>query len=102
MLVVQVPHTPKTEKMIGAPELDLLGKGSILVNCRWGPVVDQQALIHKLDPEPLAKDSVLRRLPNAFVTPHIAWFAPMPRAVSLPRWKKCTNAFSRANRCAMN
>ena len=33
VLVVQVPHTSKTEKMIGAPELDLLGKGSILVNC---------------------------------------------------------------------
>lgn len=88
ILVVQVPHTPKTERMIGARELELLKKGAILVNCCRGPVVDQQALIRKLraceliagldvfDPEPLEKDSVLRRLPNVFATPHIAWCAP--------------------------
>ena len=88
VLVVQVPHTPKTQGMIGERELDLLGKGSILISCCRGPVVDQQAVIGKLeageliagldvfDPEPLPKDSVLRAQPNAFITPHIAWCAP--------------------------
>ena len=88
ILVVQVPHTPRTEKMIGARELELLGRGRILINCSRGKVVDQQALIRKLeegdliagldvfDPEPLEKNSPLRALPNVFITPHIAWCAP--------------------------
>ncbi|MBI2503448.1 MAG: hypothetical protein HYW07_09505 [Candidatus Latescibacteria bacterium] len=88
ILVVQVPHTPRTEKMIGARELGLLRRGGILINCSRGKVLDQAALIKRLeagelvagldvfDPEPLPADSVLRRLPNVFATPHIAWCAP--------------------------
>jgi phosphoglycerate dehydrogenase-like enzyme len=88
ILVVQVPLTPKTRGMVGERELGLLRKGAILINCCRGPVIDQKALIRKLqareiiagldvfDPEPLEKDSPLRSLPNAFITPHIAWYAP--------------------------
>ena len=88
ILVVQVPHTPKTEGLIGAAELERLGDGRILVNCSRGKVIDHQALVARLrtgrliagldvfDPEPLPADSVLRRLPNVFCTPHIAWYAP--------------------------
>ena len=88
ILVVQVPHTPKTEKMIDARVLDLLGRGRILINCCRGPVVDYEELTQRLargeliagldvfDPEPLPKDSRLRHLPNVFVSPHIAWYAP--------------------------
>jgi D-3-phosphoglycerate dehydrogenase / 2-oxoglutarate reductase len=88
ILVVQVPHTPKTEKMIGGRELEMLGKGSILINCCRGPVIDQEVLIDRLeageliagldvfDPEPLPGDNRLRELPNAFISPHIAWYAP--------------------------
>lgn len=88
ILVLQTPLTPRTRGMIGRRELDLLRLGAILVNCSRGPVIDQEALIERLrqgtlvagldvfDPEPLPKDSPLRTLPNAFVTPHIAWCAP--------------------------
>ena len=88
ILVVQVPLTPKTRGLIGGRELGLLRRGAILINCSRGPVVDQQALIRRLqareliagldvfDPEPLEKNSPLRALPNAFITPHIAWYAP--------------------------
>lgn len=48
ILVVQVPHTPKTEGLIGAAELERLGDGRILVNCSRGKVIDQQALIARL------------------------------------------------------
>jgi phosphoglycerate dehydrogenase-like enzyme len=88
ILVVQVPHTPKTTKLIGTRELELLTRGSIFINCCRGKVVDQAALIRKLeageliagldvfDPEPLEKESPLRSLPNVFLSPHIAWHAP--------------------------
>ena len=66
----------------------MLGRGRILINCCRGPVVDYEELTQRLvrgeliagldvfDPEPLPKDSRLRHLPNAFVSPHIAWYAP--------------------------
>lgn len=88
ILVLQVPHTPKTEGMIGDRELGLLGDGKILINCSRGKVIDQEALIRRLeagrliagldvfDPEPLPKESPLRSLHTAFITPHIAWYAP--------------------------
>jgi phosphoglycerate dehydrogenase-like enzyme len=92
ILVVQVPLTPKTTHLIGERELALLGRGKILVNCSRGRVLDQAALIRRLeagdliagldvfDPEPLPRDSPLRRLPNAFLTPHVAWHTPESRA----------------------
>ncbi|MBI2193164.1 MAG: hypothetical protein HYU36_14385 [Planctomycetes bacterium] len=88
ILVIQVPHTPSTKGMIGERELNLLRRGSILISCCRGPVIDHQALLRKLqkreiiagldvfDPEPLPKDSPLRKLPNVFLSPHIAWYAP--------------------------
>lgn len=87
LLVLQVPHTPKTEKLIGAAELERLGDGKILINCSRGKNIDQEALVARLqtgkliagldvfDPEPLPKNHVLRTLPNVFCTPHIAWHA---------------------------
>jgi D-3-phosphoglycerate dehydrogenase len=91
VLVLQVPHTPKTERLIGERELDLLGPGKIFINCSRGKNVDQDALIRRLqagdliagldvfDPEPLPKESPLRQMPNVFLTPHIAWHAPNAR-----------------------
>ncbi len=87
ILVLQVPLTPKTEGLIGAAELERLGEGKILINCSRGKVLDQPALVTRLqagkliagldvfDPEPLPADHVLRGMPNVFCTPHIAWHA---------------------------
>ncbi len=88
ILVIQVPLTPRTTRLIGDRELEQFGRGKILINCSRGRVLDQDALIRRLqagdliagldvfDPEPLPRDHVLRTLPNVFITPHIAWYAP--------------------------
>lgn len=84
VVISLVPLTPETRHMIGARELAMLRPGAVFVNVSRGAVVDQTALIARLeegdivasldvfDPEPLDAASPLRHLPNVFLTPHIA------------------------------
>lgn len=84
-LVLACPHTPETEKLIGAAELAQLPAGAVLINISRGTVVDQDAMIAALesghlggaaldvfDPEPLPEDSPLWALPNVIFSPHSA------------------------------
>jgi phosphoglycerate dehydrogenase-like enzyme len=84
-LVLSVPHTPETEKMIGAKELELLPKGAVIINIARGLVIDQPALIEALrsghvggaaldvtDPEPLPPGNPLWTMPNVLISPHSA------------------------------
>jgi glyoxylate/hydroxypyruvate reductase A len=48
VLVLCVPHTPQTEKMIGKEELNLLKPDAYLINIARGAVVDEPALIEAL------------------------------------------------------
>lgn len=84
VVISLVPLTPETQRMVTTRELDLLRPGAVFVNVSRGAVVDQAALIRRLergdivasldvfDPEPLEPDSPLRRMSNVFLTPHIA------------------------------
>lgn len=85
VLVLIVPHTPQTEKLIGARELALLPRGAYLVNIARGAVVDEPALIEALRAgrlggaaldvfaeEPLPPGSPLWEMPNVLVSPHSA------------------------------
>jgi len=81
---LHAPALPATDRMIAAAELARMADGSTLVNTARGSLVDHDALAAELrtgrlhavldvtDPEPLPADHELLRLPNAFVTPHIA------------------------------
>jgi glyoxylate/hydroxypyruvate reductase len=84
-LVICVPHTPQTEKMIGARELALLPKGAMFINIGRGQVVDEDALIEALRSghlrcaaldvfavEPLPPTSPLWDMPNVLISPHSA------------------------------
>jgi phosphoglycerate dehydrogenase-like enzyme len=97
-LVLAVPHTPETERMIGARELGLVRRESYLVNVARGSVVDEDALVEALRrgalagaaldvfrDEPLPAESPLWRLPNVIVTPHVAGVTPryFERALAL-------------------
>jgi glyoxylate/hydroxypyruvate reductase A len=85
VLVLSVPHTPQTEKMIGKEELDLLKPGAYLINIARGAVVDEPALIEALrsghlsgaaldvfEQEPLPESSPLWEMENVLINPHSA------------------------------
>ena len=81
---VHAPLTEETVHMIGRKHFRLLRDGAVFINTSRGKIIDQDALIEECkkgrflvaldvtDPEPLPKDSPLRRLRNVIVTPHIA------------------------------
>jgi phosphoglycerate dehydrogenase-like enzyme len=85
VLVLMVPHTPQTEKIIGRKELALLPRGAYMINTARGAVVDEPALIGALRAghlsgaaldvfaeEPLPPSSPLWEMPNVMVSPHSA------------------------------
>ncbi|MEU2562382.1 2-hydroxyacid dehydrogenase [Streptomyces longispororuber] len=77
--------TEETTGMIGAAELARMPRGSVLVNCARGALLDYDALCDALDSghlagagldvypqEPVPADSRLLRTPGIVMTPHIA------------------------------
>jgi phosphoglycerate dehydrogenase-like enzyme len=84
-VVLAVPLTPRTERMIGEPELRAMKRNAYLVNVARGRVVDEAALIRALnegwiagagldvaETEPLPPESPLYSMPNVILTPHIS------------------------------
>jgi len=49
VLIVAVPHTSKTERLIGKKELHLLGKNALIVNVARGTIIDQKSLYEALN-----------------------------------------------------
>jgi D-3-phosphoglycerate dehydrogenase len=84
-------HTPLTEEtryMLGSSELQIMKRGTIVINTSRGPVVDTLALAKALEAgrlagagidvfeeEPLKADHPLRTAPNTVLTPHVAWYS---------------------------
>lgn len=79
------PLTPQTTGLMDAAAFARMQPSAYLINCARGRVVDEPALIAALQAgtiagagldvtweEPLAADSPLWDLPNAFITPHTA------------------------------
>jgi phosphoglycerate dehydrogenase-like enzyme len=88
-VVVTLPRTKETRGLLGAKELAAFKPGAYLVDISRGEIVDHNALIPLLRErkiagaaldvfpvEPLPADSVLWKLPNVIITPHIAGFSP--------------------------
>jgi glyoxylate/hydroxypyruvate reductase A len=84
-LVLAVPHTPDTERLIGRGALARMKPGAILINVARGAVVDEPALIDALRAgrlggaaldvlatEPPAPDNPLWDMPNVLISPHSA------------------------------
>ncbi len=83
-VVLTVPLTPETHRLIGRAEIARMKATAILINVARGPVLDTEALTEALtarriyaaaldvtDPEPLPRDHPLLRLDNVVLTPHL-------------------------------
>jgi phosphoglycerate dehydrogenase-like enzyme len=81
---VHLPSTMETRQLLSAKYLAMLPDGAIFINTARSWVVDEGALTRELatgriwaaidvfEQEPLSLEHLLRRLPNVFITPHIA------------------------------
>lgn len=97
IVVVSVPLSEHTRKLVDARFLAAMPEGALLVNVARGPVVDTEALLRETssgrlraaldvtDPEPLPADHPLWTVPGVLITPHVggASSAMFPRMVRL-------------------
>ena len=88
VVTLHAPLTAKTRGMIGAPELQRMRRGAILINTARGGLVDEAALatalrtgaiagagFDVLTEEPPTRGNLLLdpSIPNLILTPHVAW-----------------------------
>jgi len=106
VVFVSAPHTPKTHRMIGPSQFDLMKKGSWFICVSRGATYDLDALVKALDserlagagvdvtdPEPLPEGHALWEFKNAIVTPHIAGRSDLDRGRMLGTVKENIRRF---------
>ena len=84
-IILAVPSTEDTRRMIGAAELAAMKPAAVILNIARGAVIDQPALVEALrekriggafldvtSPEPLPPEHELWDLPNAHITMHLS------------------------------
>jgi D-2-hydroxyacid dehydrogenase (NADP+) len=98
-VVVAVPLTDETSRLIGEEALRRMKRTAYLINVARGKIVDESALVRALEErwiagaaldvfehEPLPAESRLWRLPNVIITFHIAGTTPR-------YWERVTDVF---------
>lgn len=84
-VVLAIPHTPGTERLLGRAQLEAMKPGAVLINVARGAVVDEPALIEALRggrlagaaldvlaTEPPPADHPFWSMPNVLLSPHSA------------------------------
>ncbi len=87
---LHVPHSSRTDKIIGPRELRAMRPNAVLINTARGGLVDEEALAQALrlgwiagagldvfTVEPPGRDSSLLGLPNVILSPHVAARGPV-------------------------
>jgi phosphoglycerate dehydrogenase-like enzyme len=85
VVFISAPHTPKSHKMVGMHEFELMKKDSYFIAVSRGGIYEMPGLVKALDshqlagagvdvvdPEPLPKGHALWKFDNVIITPHIA------------------------------
>lgn len=85
VVFISAPHTPRSHKMMGPKQFELMKKDSYFIAVSRGGIYDQPGLIKALDsrklagagvdvtdPEPLPAGNALWKFNNVIITPHIA------------------------------
>lgn len=90
VVVLVVPLTRQTDRMVDSAFLAAMPNDAILVNASRGPVVDTDALVAELranrlravldvvEPVPLPKGHPLWTMPGVLITPHVAGIGTRP------------------------
>ena len=94
IIMLALPHTKESDGLLSKELFQKIKKGAYLVNIGRGKTVDQHALTLALQDgtlagagldvftvEPLPQDDPLWKLPNVFITPHVAGRDYMPLAL---------------------
>lgn len=93
LLVISLPGTKETARMLDARRLALLPDGALIVNVGRGAVLDQRALEKELragrllaaldvfEEEPIPPDDSLWTCPHLLITPHCAGNMTLPYTV---------------------
>jgi phosphoglycerate dehydrogenase-like enzyme len=88
VVILILPATAESDKLIGARQFALMPQGALLVNAARGPIVDTDALVEALnsgriraaldvtEPEPLPVGHPLWSCPNLLLTPHVGGSSP--------------------------
>src|SRR3569833_855358 len=88
VIVLILPSTTESYRLIDARQFELMQQGTLLVNAARGPVVNTDALVAALqsgkiraaldvtDPEPLPDGHALWKCPNLLITPHVGGSSP--------------------------
>lgn len=85
VVFISAPHTPETDKMIGAQQFAKMKKGALFIAVSRGKIYDNDALVAALqsgrvaaagldvtETEPLPKGHALWKTGRVIITPHIA------------------------------
>jgi phosphoglycerate dehydrogenase-like enzyme len=107
-LLLALPHTSGTHRLMGEPELGAMKPGAVLINIGRGGTVDEQALVKALEEgrlrgaaldvfetEPLPAGHAFWRLDNVLLSPHCADQTPTWREDAVALFLKNLERFEK-------